>query len=161
MRRALLQDLERQFAALYERSRALAALVPDDKLYWRPREPSAGLPPAYSCGESLLRSAAAVEQTCGGITANLWDDPFEWTLPEALPGAAQIGEYLAETEATRARTFASITSDDHLSQEIMAPSGRVTTLFSVLLETLARASYHQGRAAATFRLFSAASLPHI
>ena len=38
----------------------------------------------FSCGEYILRSAAAVEQTFGGITTRLWDDPFEWTLPEAL-----------------------------------------------------------------------------
>jgi hypothetical protein len=33
-----------------------------------------------SCGEQVLRSAAIVEQSFGGLTANLWDDPFEWTL---------------------------------------------------------------------------------
>ena len=35
---------------------------------------------------SRMRSASAgtIEQTFGGITANLWDDPFEWTLPETL-----------------------------------------------------------------------------
>lgn len=146
---------------LHERSCALVELVPEDKLYWRPREPALGLFPAYSCGEHVLRSAAAVEQTCGGITANLWDDPFEWTLPEALPGAAQVIEYLAETEATRARAFASIKSDQNLTQEIMTPSGQMMTLFSVFLETLARANHHQGRAFATFRLFSDAPLPHI
>jgi hypothetical protein len=34
--------------------------------------------------EQILRSARIVEQVSGGITANLWDDPFEWTLPETF-----------------------------------------------------------------------------
>ena len=56
---------------------------------------------ADSCGEQVLRSAAIVEQTFGGLTANLWDDPFEWTLPETLSTSAKVIEYLNEVEATR------------------------------------------------------------
>ncbi len=99
--------LDEQFARLHARSLALALAVPAGRLYWQPpREGGARTFPVYSCGEHLLRSAAAVEQTFGGITVNLWDDPFEWTLPEALPTPDRVAEYLDEAEAARLRAFA-------------------------------------------------------
>ena len=87
----LISSLDEQFARLHARSQSLIKIVPEEKLYWQPRQ-SSGAFPVYSCGEHLLRSAAAVEQTFGGITANLWDDPFEWTLPESLDTPARIAD---------------------------------------------------------------------
>jgi hypothetical protein len=95
-----------------------------------------------------------VEQTFGGITATLWDDPFEWTLPETLSTPRLVEEYLSEVEATRRRGFALFHSDDDLSKEIAVPSGELKSLAALLCETLARAAHYQGRAYATFRLFS-------
>ena len=152
--------LDEQFARLHSRSGALVEVMPEDKLYWQPRQ-SPGAFPIYSCGEHILRSAAAVEQTFGGITANLWDDPFEWTLPESLNTTACLAEYLDEVEATRQRGFALFRSDDDLRKKIAAPSGEMKTIFSLLLETSERAAHHQGRAFATFRLFSDARLPRV
>ncbi|HYH86822.1 MAG TPA: hypothetical protein VEX60_15320 [Pyrinomonadaceae bacterium] len=157
----IVRSLDLQFARLHERSHALVQAVPSDRLYWQPPVERARTFPVYSCGEHILRSAAAVEQTFGGITANLWDDPFEWTLPEALTTPAHVAEYLNETEATRLRAFQSIRSDRDLSKEIATPSGEMRSLYSLLAETLARAAHHQGRAFATFRLFSDARLPRI
>jgi hypothetical protein len=156
----LISSLDEQFARLHVRSQSLIKIVPEEKLYWQPRQ-SSGAFPVYSCGEHILRSAAAVEQTFGGITANLWDDPFEWTLPESLDTPARITEYLNEVEATRQRGFALFTSDDDLLKEIAVPSGAMQTLCALLVETLARAAHHQGRAFATFRLFSEARLPRV
>src|SRR5947209_3332325 len=153
-------SLDEQFARLHARSIALIEIVPEEKLYWQPRG-SSGTFPVYSCGEHLLRSAAAVEQTFGGITANLWDDPFEWTLPETLSTPARIIQYLNEVEATRQRGFALFASDDDLSKEIAVPAGERQTLCALLVETLVRAAHHQGRAFATFRLFSDARLPRV
>jgi hypothetical protein len=95
--------------------------------------------------EDLLRSAALVEQMCGGLTANLWDDPFEWTLPETLSNAERIIEYLDEVDVARKRAFASI-DDAALSKYIALPSGESRQLIGVLLETLVRASEFRGRA---------------
>src|SRR3954466_3710820 len=103
--KTIISSFDEQFAHLAARSNALIAAVPAEKLYWQPRQ-SSGAFPVYSCGEHILRSAAAVEQTFGGITTNLWDDPFEWTLPETLPTPQSIKEYLNEVEATRRRGFA-------------------------------------------------------
>ena len=139
---------------------SLVDIVPAQMLYWQPR-PSSGAFPIYSCGEHILRSAASVEQTFGGINANLWDDPFEWTLPETLKTPALIGEYLAEVEATRRDGFERFVSDADLMKEIAVPSGEATVLGALLLQTLARASHHQGRAFATFRLFSDVPLPRV
>ncbi|HYO64068.1 MAG TPA: hypothetical protein VER08_10590 [Pyrinomonadaceae bacterium] len=152
--------LDERFARLHAGTRALAGAVPADRLYWQPRA-SSGLFPVYSCGEHLLRSAAAVEQTFGGITANLWDDPFEWTLPETLPTPERVAEYLAEVEATRRRGFTLFRDDADLLKELAVPSGEMRTLLSLLLDTLARAAHHQGRAFATFRIFSDDRLPRV
>lgn len=153
-------SLDEQFARLHSRSLALLEAVPPDKLYWQPRE-SSGFFPVYSCGEHLLRSAGAVEQTFGGMTANLWDDPFEWTLPETLSTSAKIAEYLDEVEATRRRGFELFRDDEELLKELVVPSGERQTICALLLDTLARAVHHQGRAFATFRLFSDDRLPRL
>lgn len=153
-----ISDLDELFARLNARSRALIEIVPSEKLYWQPST-SPGAFPVYSCGEHLLRSAAAVEQTFGGITTNLWDDPFEWTLPETLSTPQSVAEYFSEVEATRQRGFALLSSDDDLRKEIALPSGQIQTLSALLIETLARAAHHQGQAFATFRLFSNMRLP--
>src|SRR3954470_20810237 len=143
----IVRGLDEQFARLHERSVRLVQAVPFEKLYWQPpRTDAARVPtfPVYSCGEHILRSAASVEQTFGGITVNLWDDPFEWTLPEALPAPTDIVRYLEESEAMRRRAFLFFKSDEDLTREIAVPSGETRTLFSLAAETLARASHHQG-----------------
>ncbi|MDQ3804685.1 MAG: hypothetical protein M3416_12740 [Acidobacteriota bacterium] len=154
----IVRSLDEQFARLHERSHALVRAVPAERLYWPPPRAAAGALPAYSCGEHLLRSAAAVEQTFGGINVNLWDDPFEWTLPEALPTPAHVAVYLDEAEATRRRAFAQFRADADLTREIATPSGGMRTLFALAADALARAAHHQGRAFATFRLFSDARI---
>src|SRR5919112_1255716 len=141
----IVRSLDEEFARLHSRGVALARIVPAEKLYWQPRD-AARFHPAYSCGEHLLRSAAAVEQTFGGLTASLWDDPFEWTLPETLRTPALVEEYLREVEATRRRGFALLRSDGDLAKEIAVPSGEMRALSALLLETLARAAHHEGRA---------------
>ena len=93
----------------------------------------------------ILRSGAAVEQMCGGLTANLWDDPFEWTLPETLSNAYRVVEYLSEVDLARERAFNSI-DDAALTKYISVPSGEERPLISVLLETLIKASDLRARA---------------
>src|SRR3712207_4702667 len=138
--------LDGQFARLHAGTLALVRAVPVERLYWQPRATS-GPFPVYSCGEHVLRSAAAVEQTFGGLTASLWDDPFEWTLPETLSTPERVAEYLGEVEATRRRGFRLLRSDEDLTKEIAVPAGGTRTLLSLLLDTLARAAHHQiGRA---------------
>jgi hypothetical protein len=157
----LVRALDRQFGNLHQRSVALVRALSPDNLYWQPpTERPRALPP-YSAGEHILRAAGAVEQTFGGITVNLWDDPFEWTLPEALAAPEQVEEYLSEAEETRRRAFALFRSDADLTKEIATPSGEMRTLFELICETLARAAHHQGRAYATFRLLSDERLPRV
>ncbi len=156
----LVAILDEQFARLHTHSLALIAGVEQEKLYWQPR-PASGAFPVYSCGEYVLRSAGAVEQTFGGITTNLWDDPFEWTLPETLSTSEKIAEYLNEVETTRRHGFEFFKGDDDLVKEIAVPSGEAQTIYALLLETLARAAHYQGRAFATFRLFSDQRLPRV
>lgn len=147
-----LEMFDRKFSELHARSCELVRRIPHDKIYWQPREKEA-LFPINSCGEYILRSAGKIEQTFGGITVKLWDDPFEWTLPEQLSTNQLILEYLEETEATRKRGFDFFSSDDDLKKEMPAPV-KIKSLFEILLETLIVAENYQGRSAAVFRLLS-------
>jgi len=126
--RRIVQHLEQEFSSLIDSLKDLVRSVPTEHVY-------------------ILRSAAVVEQTCGGLTSNLWDDPFEWTLPETLSNPDRIVEYLSEVDATRQRAFSSIQDDSALTKFISAPSGE-RLLISVLLETLVKAAEFRGRAVA-------------
>lgn len=153
----MLRGFENRFVALNERSVELLRLIEESDLYRKPRELDRTMV-MFSCGEYVLRSAAAVEQSCGGITTRLWDDPFEWTLPEELSTPDRIMDYLAEVESTRQLAFQFLKSDDDLKKEIPAPS-TLRPIFDLLLETLARAEHYQGRAFAVFQAHSDKKLP--
>jgi hypothetical protein len=135
----------------------LVEKIPSDKLYWQPLETNA-LFPVNSCGEYILRSAAAVEQTFGGIMTKLWDDPFEWTLPEQLTNNQAVLKYLGEVEETRKKGFLFFTADEDLKKQIPAPE-KLKTIFEILLETIARAEHFQGRAFAVFNCFRMKNCP--
>ncbi|HTG86526.1 MAG TPA: hypothetical protein VL907_05820 [Pyrinomonadaceae bacterium] len=134
----MVNALDRAFADLIVSLQEIVRLVDPALLY----RPAAG----GSVGEQVLRSAAAIEQTFGGLTANLWDDPFEWTLPETLSTPALIIEYLSEVDASRERVFNAIDDDAALSKYVSVPSGESRPLIDPLIETLVRASDYRGRA---------------
>ena len=134
MNRRIVESLDQQFAVLINSLKDLAGSVSPDL---------------------LLRSAATVEQMCGGLTANLWDDPFEWTLPETLSNTDRIIEYLSEVDLARQRAFNSIRDDSVLTKYISTPTGE-QLLVNLLLETLVKASDYRGRAVAT-RLLSSST----
>lgn len=144
MDREIVNHLDSELARLIRSLKDLVNSIPLDLLYRNP--------PPVSIGENILRSAAVIEQTCGGLTANLWDDPFEWTLPETLSTADRIIEYLSEVDLARQRAFASIVDDSALSKYIAVPSGDPRPLASLLLETLVTASDYRGRALATSKI---------
>ena len=125
--REIVQHIDKEFASLI---RSLKDLARSGSSY-----------------QHILRSAAAIEQMCGGLTANLWDDPFEWTLPETLSNADRVVEYLSEVDLARERAFVSI-DDAALTKYISVPSGEEQQLIRVLLETLVRASEFRGQAIA-------------
>jgi hypothetical protein len=137
---------DRSYLDLHERTGRIINDVPEGSLFRRPVGNSA----AYSGGELILRSAGRVEQTFGGITTRLWDDPFEWALPEELSTRAKILAYLDDVEATRRRGFLLFESDADLSRELPAPV-KMKSLFEILLETLAAAENMQGRAVGIFQ----------
>jgi hypothetical protein len=144
--RIIVELLDQQFDRLIESLRALAVSTPSNLLY----EQHA----ASSIGENILKSAGVIEQTFGGITANLWDDPFEWTLPETLSTDARVLEYLAEVNSLKNRAFVSFTDDGILLKLISIPSGKPCSLLELLLTTMLRASDYRGRDAATLKLLS-------
>jgi hypothetical protein len=138
--------LERQFSSAIDGLRSFTRSVPDQLLY-RPT-------PDLSVGENILRSAGVVEQTCGGITTNLWDDPFEWTLPETLSTSSRILEYLSEVETAKQRAFASLANDAVLLKYIAVPWSDNCPLLELLVQTLVKSAEYRGRAVATLKMLS-------
>jgi len=143
--RQLVDYLDEEFTRLINNLKQLVNSITPDLLYRRP--------PAATIGENVLRSAAVLEQTFGGLTANLWDDPFEWTLPETLSTAELVNEYLSEVDVARQRALRSIANDNDLKRNISGPWDEPRPLFAVLLETLVKASDYHGRAVATLKTF--------
>src|SRR5258706_4963850 len=154
---AFLSAFDREFRVLDVWSGQLLDAIPDEGLFAKPRELANSMA-MFSCGEYILRSAAMVEKTFGGITTRLWDDPFEWTMPEKLSSRESILRYLDEVEATRARGFSFFTSDADLQREIPAPKN-LRPIIEILFDTLTRASHFQGRAFAVFQMISDEKLP--
>jgi hypothetical protein len=149
--REIVESLDREFARLHAQSCAVIEKTPVDILYAIPVRAklsfsNSGLDGIVSVGESVLRCAAVIEQTFGGITSNLWDDPFEWTLPEYLSTPGRVNEHLAEVEETRKRAFSSFADDACLLKRVAVPSGETRPLIDLLLETLLRAADYQARA---------------
>jgi hypothetical protein len=156
-KRQIVESLDREFARLHLRSVALVETTSAGILYAVPA--ASGGRPSPSIGESVLRGAAAIEQTFGGITSNLWDDPFEWTLPEYLSTPAKLNEHLAEVEATRRQAFLSFTDDACLLKHVATPADETRPLIGLLLKTLVRAADYQGQAIITLKILSGISPP--
>ncbi|MBA3571807.1 MAG: hypothetical protein H0W34_07510 [Pyrinomonadaceae bacterium] len=142
--RTVIESFDTEFERLHARSCKLIETTPFEILYGDLHANS----DSASVGVFILRSAGVVEQTCGGITSNLWDAPFEWTLPETLSTSARVIEYLSEVEETRKHAFACFAGDGDLLKKIATPSGEMRPLISLLLDTLVRALGFQGRAVA-------------
>ncbi|MEP6945779.1 MAG: hypothetical protein ABJA02_07675 [Acidobacteriota bacterium] len=153
---ALITAFDRQFLALHDRTLRLTESLPAELLYRRSAV-DGDLMMKLTVGENVIRSAAFIELTFGGITTRLWDDPFEWTLIEALNDGAKIVAYLGEVENTRLRAFGSFTSDADLTKNIPAPR-ELRPLGEILLDTIARAEHYQGRAFAIYQTLTSAKL---
>lgn len=131
----LIAWFDREFLRLQSEWRQLIQAIERQKIYQRSSARE------LSFGEHVVCSARIVEQTFGGITANLWDDPFEWTLPENLTTPEKLLAYFDEVEATRQRGFDLFKNDEELMKEVMTPAGK-TQLASLLLDRLVRARQH-------------------
>ena len=156
--RLLIESLEQAFAKLDSQTRAVLHEVSDEMLY--ARTAPLGVPDA-SIGELILKSAGSVEQTFGGLTANLWDDPFEWTLPETLSTNDLVSKYLDEVVEARTVLFARLNLDSELTKLIAMPSGDTQPLIRLLIGTLMRAAGYLERAAVLLALLSQASVPKV
>lgn len=153
----MIASFDKAFRGLDVLSRELLLKCEEVKLFRKPRQIENSMA-MFSCAEYILRSAAMVEKTFGGITTRLWDDPFEWTLPEKLSDKAAIRQYLDEVECTRVKGFEFFTSDDDLKRRMPAPE-KLMSVHEILLETIAKAEHYQGRAFAVFQMLSDEKLP--
>lgn len=120
-------------------TRAIEKCFEDLSCRWRTDLDSMDLSPSADGPDPrlsvFLRSPAKVEQTFDGINAQLWDDPFEWTLPEAMDSRERVDGYLDEVDEARSAGFRRIVSDADLAKVLRTPFGE-TTLADLLLATL-------------------------
>ena len=146
----LIESLSGHFDDLDRRQRALITKVRDDKLFWTPNS-TADTMLTMSIGGGVLRSAAMIEQVFLGITRRLWDDPFEWTLPEKLSTKDAIFCYLDEVVSTRKQGLAFLTADADLARQLPAPE-ELKPILLVLVEAISRSENYLGRAEAVLKL---------
>ncbi|MEZ5306823.1 MAG: hypothetical protein R2684_06730 [Pyrinomonadaceae bacterium] len=128
MNRQKIDILERQFDRLHRRWEKMFASGNDQI-------------PGNLSSESIIqviRAAAIVEQAFGGMTSSLWDDPFEWTLPEAFGDSGKLRLYFREVKEAIDRGFACLKDDAELSKNLITPFGE-KVLGAFLEETLSKA----------------------
>lgn len=142
--KTIIESLESHFDNLHFRTIRLLSLLRSETLYLR-SDPLRG----DSCGDHILRAAAAVEQAFGGITSRLWDDPFEWTLPEQYPSPESIVQYLEEVLETRRAGFRYFQNDLDLLKQIPAPL-ELRSIFDVLRAAADAAEDSLGRATSVY-----------
>ncbi len=141
--RFFIEQLEASFTALEDQQSKIVAACPDHLLFKAGDHGTNDH--CGSVGEGVIRSAAAVEQVFGGIMSRLWDDPFEWTLPESLSTREWVLAYLDDVAETRVRGFRTFISDSELERLIPAPT-EFKPIFAVLLEFLSLACLRLGAA---------------
>ena len=147
-KRQIIECLDREFARLHVQSCEIIKQTSAQDLY------KAQGQAAQSVGDAVLRCVAAIERTFGGITSSLWDDPFEWTLPEQLSTTAKIIDHLNEVEDLRRQAFVSFSDDSCLVKQVATPPDKSQPLIALLLETLAQAANYQGQALAAQKTLS-------
>jgi len=101
-----------------------------------------------------------IEQASGGITTRLWDDPFEWTLPEKLATKESVFTYLEEVDAAIERGLSFLTRDDDLQMQIPSPS-ELRSILAIPVDTIGKAEHFQGRAVSIFLMFSDEKPPKV
>jgi hypothetical protein len=148
----LIETLHGHFDSLDSRQRALVNSVSEGRLFWSPISSTDSML-TLSVGGGVLRSAAMVEQVFLGITRRLWDDPFEWTLPEKISTKKAIMRYLGEVVEARNNGLAFITSDGDLSRRLPAPE-MLKPILQVLVEAVARAENYLGQAEAVAKMLT-------
>ena len=148
--RTLIDALNSQFDDIDSRQRALLKSTSINRLFWTPI-PKVDTLITLSVGGGVLRSAAMVEQAFLGLTRRLWDDPFEWTLPEKLSTTDAIINYLDEVIETRRSGFDFLVSDDDLKRTLPAPE-KLKPIMQVVTEAIARSENYLGRAEAVSKL---------
>lgn len=135
--RAAIDRFGTDFSRLHEDLKDLVSKAGDEILFRDTAGESRRSMMPHSVGTFAIRSAAAVEQMINGITVRLWDDPFEWTLPEQLSTVRQLKAYFDEVEAARIRGFKFLNGDADLAKQIPTPVA-LRTLDQILSETLDR-----------------------
>ncbi|MDM7920858.1 MAG: hypothetical protein QUS14_01050 [Pyrinomonadaceae bacterium] len=148
--RELIEIIDAKLAENLERSKRLLENVDENLLFKRPSGLESSFAP-FSFGENIVRSAAVIEQAFGGITTRLWDDPFEWTLPEELATTERIAAYINEVDQYRRKGIEFLATDDDLRRTMPAPE-TVTPILKILLDAMSKSSTHIGQAATILHL---------
>lgn len=155
--RSLIESLDQRFASLNERAVELVNSTPEDYLFVSPIRSNA-LIDRWTVAENIVRSSAAIELAFGGITTKMWDDPLEWTLPDQLDSKERMLRYFAEVAEIHSKGITFLDDDLVLSRSIPAPR-LMKTIFEILLDSIANAESHLGRAELLRKVITECSTP--
>jgi hypothetical protein len=155
--RTIIDAFAAALADIDRRQRRLLDQISPEDIFWTPVDIKDSMV-LLSVGGSVLRSAAMVEQVFLGLTRRLWDDPFEWTLPEKLSTKEAILGYLGEVAATCDSGLKFFASDADLSRKLPAPD-ELKTIAEVLIDAIAKAQNHLGRGEAVAKILTAGGRP--
>lgn len=134
MSRSRIEEFSSRFAALHADRCDLARSTSEARLFAVSTNANVLWP--RSAATLLVRSAAVVEKMINGLTVRLWDDPFEWTLPEHLRTSSDLTAYFDEVENARVRGFEFLNDDADLERSILSPV-KLKTLEQLLADTIA------------------------
>lgn len=145
-------ELNTRVDLIFSNAAEIIRRCPETELFVKPRKLKNSLAP-FSIGEFTIRAIGKIEQACGGITTRLWDDPFEWTLPESFTDISAIHLYFVDVAATVERCFEFIGSDGSLAAVIPAPV-RFRSIELILIDAICDANLLLGKAEALWQLYS-------
>lgn len=144
-----LSEIRSRFVSIDRQARSLIERCPTELLFEKPRALNNSLAP-FSVGEFAIRAVGKTEQAFGGITTRLWDDPFEWTLPESFRERSAIILYFDEVCTTVLNGFEFISNDEALVAVIPAPV-KFKTIDAVLNDAAIEANRLLGKAEALWQ----------
>jgi len=149
-----IEGLDRQFAKLHTDSRKLIEAISAELLYQQPRGKSDFFAASFGrrahpaqARQLSSRRLAVLQPTFGTIRSS-------GLCPKLCRRRIKSRAILTKLKLLGSMASSHFKNDADLLKEIMAPSG-YTQLLPLLLDTLAQAAHHHGRARATFEILRA------
>jgi uncharacterized damage-inducible protein DinB len=124
-------------ARIRGRTMAVARVIPEDRLEWRPTEG------AFSFGD-MLRHLAAIERYMFAENARLEPSRYPGHGPELADGYAAVFEYFNRMHEEAVQIFAALSPAD-LQRKCLTPGGAEITVWKWLRSMVEHEIHHRGQ----------------